>query len=149
MDATNIKYNHELLNRKIELEKNLKGIKKEIERSQKSCNHIRVFFSLEGADIKPGDFKLEQCLFCGKQDLPDSYPLINASTYRRRFKKTFGEKETIEKNIRILQELCIVLLKQNPDLTEEELIDKVEQEIEKDNEANKKEEAYQKKLYSI
>ncbi len=149
MNITSIKYNHELWKRKIELERNLKYIESEISDHQKTCEHIRVLFSREGANIRPGDFKLEQCLFCGKQDLPEFYPLINASTYRRRFKRDFGEEQTIKENIKILQELCVVLLKENPDLTEEELIEKVEQEIQKDNEENKKDEAYRKKLYNI
>lgn len=149
MDITNIKYNHELWKKKSELEKNLKWIEQELAKQQKTCNHIRIFFSREGYDIKPGDFKLERCLFCGKQNLPDSYPLINASTYRRRFKRTFGEEATIKENIEILQELCVCLLKEDPDLTDEELIDKIEKEIEKDNEENKKDEAYRKKLNNI
>lgn len=149
MDVINIKYNHELFKMKIGLEKSLKWLEQDIEKHQKDCKHIRVFFSREQSDLKPGGFKLERCLFCGKESISESYPLINATTYRRRFKRVFGEEKTIESSIKFLQEFCIRMLNENPNLTEEELIEKVHQEIEKDEEENQKDESYQKKLNNL
>ena len=144
MDIENLKFSHELFQRKIQLEEEFKILEKDMMDFQKNCPHIRISFGFESPSSK---VPLEKCLFCGKKDIDDSYPFINASTYQRRLAATFGFSKRVENGFRKFQKLCIESLEENPFLEEEDLIDRIEWELKRDEEINQKDDQIYKKLY--
>lgn len=136
MDIKKIKYNQELIKNKIKLEKELKMISKEIEDSQKSCNHIRVCLGWDGP-YQYRDTSIHLCLLCREYDPDTKYKGIDATNYRKLI-FSHGECESYrEKRLLELQQLAMNTMLANPTITEEELIQKLTEIIEVDEEETK------------
>ena len=146
MDIKNLKYSHELFLRKIELRKEIKKVKMQMDTNQKHCDHIRISFGFESPSSK---LPLVRCLFCGKEDVDDSYPFIDASTYQRRLHSNFGFSTRVENGFSKFQEICIVALEENPSLEKDDLIDRIKLEIRKDEVDNQSHDKLVKRLYNL
>lgn len=144
MNIENLKYSYELFERKRRLEEEYGVLKKDIETYQKCCNHVRISFGLESPSSK---VSLQKCLFCESEDVDDSYPFINASTYQRRLHSTFGFSSRVENGFHNFRKLCVESLEENPFLEQEDLIERIEIEIRRDEEVNQQDERVFKKLY--
>jgi len=146
MNIENLKYSQELFQRKLKLEQDLKLLEKDRADFQKNCHHIRISFGFESPSAK---LPFERCLFCGMEDVGDSYPFINASTYQRRVHSTFGFSKRVENGFSKFRELCIEALEENPLLAEEDLIERIKCELQRDEEINQKDDRLFAKLYHL
>ena len=144
MNIDNLKYSHELFERKRRLEEEFRVYKNDIEEFQEHCDHIRISFGFGSPSSK---LPVQKCLFCEMEDVDDSCPLINASTYQRRLHSTFGFSSRVKRGFHNFQKLCIESLEENPFLEKEDLIEKIKMEIRRDEEINQTDERVFKKLY--
>lgn len=146
MDIESLKCSHELFQRRLKLEEEFKLLEKNRADFQKNCRHVRISFGFESPSAK---LPLQKCLFCEMEDVDDSYPFINASTYQRRLHSTFGFSKRVERGFHNFQKLCIEALEENPFLEEEDLIERIEMEIRRDEEINEKDDRIHNKLYHL
>lgn len=137
MDIENIKYNQELMHKKIRLEKDLDKANQFIREQQSSCNHIKVCLGWCGP-FQYRDTSIHQCLLCYEFDPESKYKLVDA-TYYKKMKYSHGETERYrEEKLAELEKLVIKLLTENPNLTEEELVTALNNIIKEDEEVTKK-----------
>lgn len=134
MDINDLKYNQTLFETKIKLEKKLKFVDKEIEEKQKNCKHLSVCLGYNG-DYPYRDNTYNECLFCGKKE-PDAEfgRYIDAYTYKR---MEYHEGYSIldrEPRKKELLDLWINIQNENPDMTEEQIIEQIKDIIKKDEE---------------
>lgn len=121
MDIENIKYNQELMHKKIRLENDLEKVNEFIGEQQSSCNHIRVCLGWCGP-FQYRDTSIHQCLLCYEFDPESEYKLVDATNYKK-IKYSHGETRRYrEEKLAELEKLVIKLLTDSPNLTEEELI---------------------------
>lgn len=119
-----IKYNQELIKNKLKLEKELKFVNHLIEEEQNSCNHVRVLLGWAGSHPYRDTIK-EMCLFCGEKFLDTYLPTIDAINYQQ-FKYSHGERESSRlQKLDDIRNLWIKYQTENPKLTEEEIIEKI------------------------
>lgn len=136
MDIKKIKYNQELIKNKIRLEKELKMVNQEIEDNQDKCNHIKVCIGWDGSFLYR-DSSINLCLICGEKDPVSKYKTLQAYDYKKEYyshgeMKTYREKRFIE-----IQQLALNIITEQEDITEEELIQKLNNIIEEDTEKEK------------
>ncbi len=123
-----IKYHQELIKNKIRLEKELKFVNHLIEEEQDSCNHIRVLLGWVGSHPYRDTIK-DMCLFCGEKGLDPYLPTIDATNYQK-FKYSHGERESSRlQKLDDIRNLWIQYQTENQQLTDEELVDKVNNTI--------------------
>ncbi len=124
MDIKRIKYSHELLKHNIRLEKELSMVIREIVIQQEACNHIKVCLGWNGP-YQDRDTSFHTCLFCQKDDPDSQYRTIDATNYRK-LKYSHGENEMIrEKRLLDIQSLALDIMRENPKITETELVEKL------------------------
>lgn len=134
MNIQKIKYNQELINNKIRLQKQLNMVEEEIKIQQESCDHIVV--ELSCPDYTPfNNFRVcHICVICGKKDVYLIKRLIDAKEYlRSRYNDDTSEKQREEK-FKLLQELTWELIEEHPSMTGDELMVKLQEAVEKDRE---------------
>lgn len=131
MGITNLKYNIGLFEKQKELEQQLQFVEQQIKFQQEHCAHVGVTLGYVGL-YSSRDTSVGQCLFCGKKSLED-FPLsICATTYKKEKYGVGSTKCERKGRLQELQELWISLANQNPDATEEELVEMMKEEIQKD-----------------
>ena len=136
MDNQRIKYNQELIKNKIRLEKQLKMVNKEIDENKKLCDHIRVCLGWDGP-FQYRDTSFHTCLFCQKDDPDSQYRMIDATNYRK-LKYSHGEYEMArEARLLEIQELAMGIMKENPSITEKQLVEELTEIIKADAENTK------------
>lgn len=136
MDIQKIRYNQKLSKNKQKLEKELKMVSTEIENIQDSCNHIKVCLGYNGP-FQYRNTSIHLCLFCREYDPDTKYKIVDATNYRKPM-FSHGQNENYrEERLLELQELVIVIMKDNPSITEEELIEKLTEIIKEDEEKTK------------
>lgn len=141
MDILNLKYNKELMKTKSRLEKELKMISEEIEKSQESCNHIKVCLGWNGP-YQYRDTSIHLCLLCRDYDPDTKYKTVDATNYKK-LQYSHGEFERDrEERLLELQELTMNMMMENPSTTEEEIVEKlneiIQEDVRKNNELEKK-----------
>lgn len=133
MDIQKIKYNRELIKNKIRLKKELNMVEKEIEESQDSCNHIRVCLGWNGS-FQYRDTSIIQCLWCSEIDLRSLYNVIDATNYKSSLYGHGQYSSDREKRLLEIQKLAINMLMENPKLTEEEMVTRLNNIMKEDEE---------------
>lgn len=137
MDVQQIKFNQELIQNKIKLEKELKITKQEIKESQKKCDHILVRAGYYSPSLYQ-DTKVTECLFCRTEVMSaHNYPIIEATTYKRMIYGDGESNDDRNERIKCLQALWIKNMTDNKDATTEELVSKMREAIEEDEKKNK------------
>lgn len=133
MDIENIKYNQELMHKKMRLEHDLETVNEFIGEQQASCSHIRVCLGWNGP-FQYRDTSFHQCLLCYEFDPESKYKIVDA-TYYKRIKYSHGETSRYrEERLLDLEKLVIKLLTENPNLTEEELVTSLNETIQQEEE---------------
>lgn len=136
MDIKRIKYNHELLKHNIRLEKELSMVIRERVIQQEACNHIKVCLGWNGP-YQDRDTSFHTCLFCQKDDPDSQYRMIDATNYRK-LKYSHGEYEMArEARLLEIQELAMGIMKENPSITEKQLVEELTEIIKADAENTK------------
>lgn len=133
MDIQRIKYNRELIKNKIRLKKELNMVEKEIEESQDSCNHIRICLGWNGP-YQYRDTSITQCLWCSEVDPRSLYNVIDATNYKSSLYSHGQYSSVREKRFSEIQELAMNMLIENPKITEEEIVTRLNEIIKKDEE---------------
>ncbi len=119
-----IRYNQELIKNKNRLERELKMIRLEMDKEEINCNHIEVILgTLDSCQVS-------HCLFCQNVHLfNESTPRIDASNYMvERYGNGFAENQRLGR-LEEIQNLWVKYQIENPQLTEEELIIKINDTI--------------------
>jgi len=130
MDIQNLKYNRELMKTKSRLEKELRMVNDEVVVNQESCNHIKVCIGWIGLFIH--GTSINKCLLCSK-DYPESkFPVIEAYDYKKEEYDQGQLLQSRDNRFDDIQQLAINILNENPLVTEEELIIKLNEIIEED-----------------
>ena len=136
MDVQKIKYNKELIKNKIRLKKELNMIEKEIEDSQGCCNHIRICLGWNGP-FQYRNTSITQCLLCSEVDPRSLYNVVDATYYKS---SLYGHGEISsdrEKRLLEIQELVVDMLVENPKLSEEDLVTRLNEIMKEDKEKTK------------
>lgn len=137
MDINELKYNQALFETKTRLEQELKFINKEIKERQNNCKHLCVCLGYDGA-YPYRDTTYNECLFCGEKEPNEEFGrYIEAYTYKRiKYHEGYSilDREPRKKD---LLNLWINLQIQNPNMTEEQIIEELKNEIKKDEEETK------------
>ena len=137
MNIQNLKYNKELMKTKSRLEKELKMVNTELANKQNTCNHIRVCIGWDGPYLYR-DSSINLCLICGEYDPDSKYKSIEAYNYKKE-EYSHGElKSYRQRRFQDIQQLTISIMTENPQITKEELIEKLNIIIKKDEEKNLK-----------
>jgi len=131
MDVNNLKYNVELMKTKSRLEKELNMINREVDTSQRSCNHISTCLGWSGP-FQYRDTSIHLCLLCGEYDPDTKYKIINATNYKRTLYGHGDYKSERDKRLLELQTLAIEIMSENPSITEEELIERLDTSIKRE-----------------
>lgn len=150
MDNINVKKimnSQRLLEEKEELKKELREVENKIENERKTCDHVVVCSGWNGP-FQYRDTSFCECLFCREQDPETKYSVIDASYYDE-LRFSHGDFPWY-RNARMLklQNVAYVMLKDNPEMTNEELVAAMKEHIQKDNEEYKKLEAEMCKMLS-
>ena len=126
MDVKKIKFSSNLIQTKIRLERELNEINRLIDENTEDCDHLRV-------KVTEGPNSSTRCLFCGQKLLGQGEELIiNACGYKcEEYHKGYGQVEKLAR-LNDLRRLTIEYLLVEPELTREELIEKLNKELEKD-----------------
>ena len=119
-----IKYNQTLTQSKKKLITELEEIKKQLEVQKEDCDHIKVCLGWNGP-YQYRDTSICECLFCRESDPETNYPLIDASYYKDEI-YSHGELSKYRESRMIeLQNIAMYLLKENPNLSYDELISRM------------------------
>lgn len=131
MDIQKIKYNQELIKNKIRLQKELNMVEKELDKSQQSCDHIRICLGWNGP-YQYRDTSIFKCLLCSEREPESHYNVVDATNYKK-FQYSHGEFiDDRKKRFSELQELAMNMIIENPSITEEELVKKLNDLIKED-----------------
>lgn len=127
MDIQKIKYNRELMEEKIRLQKQLNTVAKKIKEQQEDCNHVVVELNNYGYTPFTRFDVVYDCIICGKKDVYPIKRLVDARKYLRdKYINSTCEEEREEK-LQILQQLAWELMQENEEITEEKLALKLQQ----------------------
>ena len=132
MDVKKIKYTQSLIQNKIRVERELEVLNKLITENTQDCVHLEV-------NVTDGPNHSTRCLFCGKKLVPsdESALKVDACTYKEeQYHKGFTEAEKLAR-LNDLRELAIACLLLNEDLTREELIEELNNELERQEKVKK------------
>lgn len=132
MDISNLKYNRELIKKKNRLEKELKMINKEIENQQENCDHIWVYFGKSN-----NDNSRYRCVLCNldwnsKESVTVKFPYINVSLYKSSLLSEYDEEKCFDK----IQEQFVKTLIEDSELTQYEIIDRINKYLEEESVKN-------------
>ena len=126
MDVKKIKFSSNLIQTKIRLEREINELNRLIDENTEDCEHLRV-------KVTEGTKFSTRCLFCG-QKLPgqDEELVIDACGYKcEEYHQGYSEAEKLAR-LNDLRRLTIEYLLVEPEMTREELIEKLNHELEKD-----------------
>ena len=112
-------------------------INEEIKELQTNCNHICIISGYKGEEYSRRNW-IRECLFCRTKDFDSEkkYPTIYGYTYKR---LKYGNGENPEQRyerIKEILELWIKFINENPEYNDEQLIEKIDIEISKDEQKN-------------
>ena len=121
-----IKYINDLQMERLSLESKLATVNEKIEEEKNSCLHVSVNLGYYGLYPSTGD--KYRCLICGKGKGDEyycepEYYIVHAEKYLPQF-DIKNELQCDDKFLHI-QILALGLLKENPNMTREELVDKL------------------------
>ena len=121
MEIKKIKYSQDLIKTKNQLANQLKMLEKEIQDIQGECNHISVCLGYNGR-YKRDNNSFYVCLLC-QDNYPYSKYIKVDATYYKKEQYNHGETELYRKNRFVeIQDLAMDIIKQDPTITEEQLI---------------------------
>ena len=120
MDVQKIKYSHELFKNKIRLEKEIKMVDNELWYQQHDCKHLPVLIGYTTGNM------YIKCLLCSKT-LSTDYLKFSLDATRYKSNELVGrdQHEILDSRFTMLQERVISYLQENPELTKEQLIEKL------------------------
>lgn len=123
MKKSKLKYNCELMKSKIRLEKELAMVKEEIKYNQANCEHIGAVL------VTSGYVQEAYCILCRKK-LSNKSVLkkIDATNYKKDTYNNFYKEERLSK-LREVQEIAISCLEEEKDLSDEELVKRIQLKI--------------------
>ena len=133
MDVKKIKYAQSLIQNKIRVENELEMLNAAIDENTKECNHLEV-------SVTDGPSNSTRCLFCGKKlAAVDESPLkVDACTYKEeKYHKGFKESEKLAR-LNDLRELAIACLLLNENLTREDLVMELNNELKRQEKEKRK-----------
>ena len=134
MSISKIRYSSNLFKKQLELENNLTLVKEFIAEAQSSCEHIMVGLGYIGT-YQCRDNSYQECLFCRKASADIvSDRFINATNYKE---GTYGHGELEidrENKLKEIQDLYIAIKQTKKNLTDEEVIELINDEIKKEEE---------------
>lgn len=120
-----IKYLRELEIKKDKLEKQLESINNNIEEEKDLCSHISVDLGYYGLYPKTGD--KYRCLICGKGKGDEYFYEPNYVVHAENYLPQYDIKDEIQSDTKFnhIQTIFIGLLKEDPTISREELVDKM------------------------
>lgn len=120
-----IKYLRELETQKDELERKLVPITRNIQQEKNSCSHISVDLGCYG--LYPSTGNKYRCLICGKGKSDEYFYETQYIVYAENYLPQYNIKNEQECDIKFdhIQTLALGLLKENPDMSREELVNKL------------------------
>ncbi len=128
--------NQKLFEEKEKLERELEEINEKIEDYQKTCDHIAVYTGWDGL-YQCRDSSYCECLFCREKDPKTRYPVIDAAYYDE-YHFGHGQFSWYRSDRMIkLQNVAYTMLKDNQEMTNEELVNELRTHIAKDREEYK------------
>ena len=137
MDIQHLKYSNELIKTQIRLVKEMNIINQELANQQESCNHIRVCLGWDGP-YQYRDTSIFNCLLCWDIDPHNNYKTVDATDYKK-IQYSHGEHRRYrEGRLLDLHDLALSIIVENPSITEEELIEKLNNIIQSDIEKTNK-----------
>ena len=122
-----IKYNKELFSKQLYFDKALKFVNEEIKTQQENCSHINVVL---GHDKQ---FTYRKCIFCEKvmAGVREDIPTIDATNYKEELYSTGSTQEERANRLNELRNLLILLINDNPEITDEEIFNELNQLVKK------------------
>ena len=133
MDVKKIQYVQNLIKNKIRLENELDALNIILNEINEDCNHLEV-------KVTDGPCNSTRCLFCGKKlgNTENELLTIDACTYKENeYHKGLKESEKLAR-LNDLRSFTIECLLITPDITREELIIELNNELEKESKQKKK-----------
>lgn len=127
MDIQRIKYNQELINTKIRLEKELKMVEGEIENQINRCNHVIVV--LDCSDNFPNQTinnSISYCLICGINltNTIKPMPIIDGTFYKRGLSYT--------DRLIAIRKILLNIKEKNPEIPDKILVDLSQEKIDEE-----------------
>lgn len=116
-----IKLIQNLEEKKLRLEKELDSIHNDILEVQEECEHVVVFLGYHGWCAITGE--KYRCLLCGKEDIYEPNFIIDAKEYLKNYDVKIEHQ--FNNKFDHIQTIALGLLKDNPDMTGKELLDKL------------------------
>lgn len=127
-----IEYIRQLESKKVQLEKDLEFLNKEIEYQKSDCSHIGVDLGYYGYFPSTGD--KYRCLICGKGKDDYFYEpkhIVHAEDYLPHF--DIKDETQCEEKFTLIQTLAIGIIKENPKMEREEIVSRLNNLIEEAN----------------
>ena len=123
----------ELKDEKRKLEKNLAHINNCMNQQKENCFHVMVYLGYNGFPVIANKYKY-RCLICGELD-NEKIPfkpeyIIHAEDYLPQYDTQ--DKEQCDEKFDNIQALALNLLRENPDLSREEMVIKLNHLIQED-----------------
>lgn len=129
MDVQKIKYNRQLMEEKIRLQKQLDIVAKKIKEQEEDCNHVVAMFNNYGYGPFTSFDVAYDCIICGQKDVYPIERVVDAREYLRdKYINSTCEEEREEK-LQTLQQLAWELMQENEEITEDELVVKLQQMV--------------------
>lgn len=126
-----IEYIRQLEIKKVELEKELSNVNKSIEEQKSSCLHVGVDLGYYG--LYPSTGNKCRCLICGmgkgKEYFYEPKYIVDASNYLPHY--NIKDEEQCNNKFDFIQILATGLLKENPDMSRQELVYRLKNFIQK------------------
>lgn len=140
MSITKIRYNNSLFKKQIELEKQIEAVNNLIKESRDDCNHIMIGLGYDGT-FQYRDNTYIECLFCRekmKEYSSLTSKFIDASSYKVEMYGDGCNRDDREKRLADIQDLYIQIIKENSNISEDEIINKIRKEISEDKKETQK-----------
>ena len=129
MDIKKMRYNRGLIARKIHLQNELGIVIQEIKEIQESCDHVIISLGYYGTP----ETKITECFFCGDKVVREvNYPYIDAMEFKREMYHDGACSQDRQSRLNEVQEIWIECVENNPGISREEIIAKVQAEINKE-----------------
>ena len=112
-------------------EKEIEEVDNKILESQEACGHLYILIG------KKDGIYINECAFCGKTNNDISLSRVNALTYKRdKYSEGYNSKQR-EGRIREIRDKIVEYVKANSTLTEDEVVEKLNDDILANEEKNK------------
>ena len=140
MSITKIRYNNSLFKKRVELENQIKAVDNLIKESRNQCDHIMIGLGYYGT-FQYRDNTYIECLFC-REKLKEYKSLnskfIDATSYKVEVYGDGFNQDDREKRLADIQSLYIEIIKENPNISEDEIINTIRKEIIEENKETQK-----------